>query len=302
MLSNPEHHIPLAATVALLEDSASESGCDTFGLQMAELRKLTDFGAISLLLTHQPTLRDAVKTITQYQHLLNESLAIHIEDAGSTVVLRVEIIAEIQTLAHQATDLAVGVLFRMCWALLGAQWHPLSVNFTHSAPAQTSVHQRIFRCPLAFNAEFIGIVCPSADLDVLNPGADPIMARHAARLVDLLPDGALSFAPSIERDVRKAIYVGLPMGRATIEQVAQALGVNVRTLQRRLEEGGRKFTEMVDEVRRDLVFRYMENSNYSITRVAELLGYGALSSFTRWFTAQYGMAPNAWRVRHGLRA
>jgi AraC-like DNA-binding protein len=100
-------------------------------------------------------------------------------------------------------------------------------------------------------------------------------------------------------DVRKAIYVGLPMGRATIEQIAQALGINVRTLQRRLEESGRTFSDVINEVRRELVLRYMENSRYPLRHIAELLGYSMLSSFTRWFKAQFGVAPVVWRAKRG---
>ena len=59
--------------------------------------------------------------------------------------------------------------------------------------------------------------------------------------------------------------------------------MNVRTLQRRLDEGGRTFSELINEVRRELVLRYMENSRYPLRRIAELLGYSMLSSFTRWF-------------------
>ena len=89
------------------------------------------------------------------------------------------------------------------------------------------------------------------------------------------------------------------MGRATIEQIAQVLGMNVRTLQRRLEESGCKFSDVINEVRRELVLRYMENSSYPLTRIAELLGYSMSSSFTRWFTAQFGVAPIVWRNRSG---
>jgi len=76
MLEHPEQRIPTAAAVRLLEESARASGCDTFGLRMAESRQLADFGVISLLLTHQATLRDALDTIVQYRHLINESLAL----------------------------------------------------------------------------------------------------------------------------------------------------------------------------------------------------------------------------------
>ena len=69
LLADPENRIPLSAAVALLEESARVSGCSTFGLRMAELRQLADIGVVSLLLTHQRTLRDALQVLMQYQHL-----------------------------------------------------------------------------------------------------------------------------------------------------------------------------------------------------------------------------------------
>src|SRR5262245_10384651 len=92
LLTDPENRISLAAALALLEESARLTNCSTFGLRMAESRQLADIGVVSLLVTHQRTLRDAFKVLIHYQHLMNESLAIDIEDAGRTVILRQEIV------------------------------------------------------------------------------------------------------------------------------------------------------------------------------------------------------------------
>ena len=171
----------------------------------------------------------------------------------------------------------------MCGALLGAAWHPHSVNFTHDAPPDLRLHHRVFGRKLVFGSSFNGIVCRANDLDLPNPIADPAMARHAQRLLEGLP-GANEV--SIVLEVRKAIYLMLPIGRATIEQVAQGLGLNVRTLQRQLEGSGKVFSEMVSGVRHDLVVHYMDDPSYSLGRIAELLGYSAYGSFVRWFVAQ----------------
>jgi AraC-like DNA-binding protein len=106
---------------------------------------------------------------------------------------------------------------------------------------------------------------------------------------------ARSDEQTLVSDVKKAIYLSLPSGRASIELVAQSLGINVRSLQRQLAESGDFFSVLVDEVRRELALRYMENPNFSLCRVAELLGYSMPSSFTRWFRAEFGLAPAAWR-------
>lgn len=294
VLENPDNLIPLASGVAMLEASAEAAQCPNFGLRMAELRQLASFGEVSLLLSHQATLRDALQTLIEYRHLMNQSLAMYIEDVGSTVIIREEIITDVPLQNRQATELAVGVLYRMCRALMGPHWNPRSVNFAHSEPADLHLHKRIFRCPVHFDGEFNGIVCTAADLDTPNPAADPEMARYARRFVESLPG---TNEPSVVLEVRKAIYLLLPMERATIEQIAQSLGMNVRTLQRRLGDAGESFSDLINGVRRDLVVRYLENPRYSLGRIASMLGYSVHSSFTRWFITQFGVAPAVWRTR-----
>lgn len=297
VMNDPNQRIPASASIQLLEKSAQLSGCGSFGLRMAELRHLSDFGEVSLLLSHQNTLRDALKVIVQYRHMINDSLAIYIEETGNTVIIREELVTEMATNNRQSIELAIAVMHRFCSALLGAHWHPINVCFTHEAPADLTVHRRIFGCKVEFGCEFNGIVCPAANLDTANPLANAAMARHAQRYLDSLlnkNDHSLAF------DVRKSIYLLLPMGRATIEQIAQSQGMNVRTLQRRLEEDGARFSELINSVRVDLVIRYLENPGYSLGRIADMLGYSMPSSFTRWFISQFGMPPATWRTEHKI--
>ena len=74
--------------------------------------------------------------------------------------------------------------------------------------------------------------------------------------------------------------------------------MNVRTLQRRLKDDGCAFNDVINDVRRDLVLRYLDNPNYSLSRIADMLGYSMASSFTRWFISQFGMPPAVWRSTH----
>jgi AraC-like DNA-binding protein len=84
--------------------------------------------------------------------------------------------------------------------------------------------------------------------------------------------------------------------------VAAHLGVNVRTLQRRLEREGIVFGELLGQVRRDLAERYLLARGASLTEAAALLGYSQLSSFTRWFSAEFGASPSVWRERRAADA
>ena len=292
LLEDPDQRIPVESVVKLLELAAKASGDEHFGLRMAQGRQVADFGVVSLLISHQPTLRDALRATIEYRHLINDSLALQVEDAGSSVILREEVLSGQP--ARQANELAIGVLMRLCAAVMGEDWRPASVNFTHPAPRDASLHRRFFGCPVVFDSEFNGLVCRASDLDAPNPAAAPALARYAQRFVDSLPHLG---EPSLVQEVRKAIYLMLASGHASSAYVAQTLGLSVRTMQRRLDEAGVGFGDLVNEVRRELVQRYLENPRHSLVRVSQMLGYGSPSAFTRWFTGQFGEAPQRWRAR-----
>ncbi|MGT2489507.1 AraC family transcriptional regulator ligand-binding domain-containing protein [Cupriavidus basilensis] len=61
---------------------------------MADLWQLSDLGVVSVLLTHQKTLRDALGTMIQYRHLMNEFLVIRIEENGRRVIVREDVVAD----------------------------------------------------------------------------------------------------------------------------------------------------------------------------------------------------------------
>jgi AraC-like DNA-binding protein len=293
LIAESERLIPIQPVASLLEESAQSADCPTFGLRMSESRQLADLGALSLLLTHQRTLGDVLRTLLEYQGIVNPCAALSIEQDGKTVVVHSRLLIGGAMYWRQSEELQMGVLCGMCTTLAGAQWRPRRVQLAHAAPPDLRVHQRIFRCPVEFDREINGLALNAADLAQPNRRGDPGLLRFARRFVDSLP-GAKKES-SVLLEVRKSIYLMLPTGRATIEQIAEAMGVNVRTLQRQLEEDGATFSELLNQARGELVLRYLENPELSLTRIAELLGYRMPSSFTRWFNAQFGMAPVAWR-------
>ena len=130
-------------------------------------------------------------------------------------------------------------------------------------------------------------------MELANPLADEIRARHASRLLDLIQLGPED-AP-VGDQARRVISLLLPTGRATLDHVARNLGLSPASLRRRLERENRLYAALLNEVRRDLALRYLATSGHSITMISDLIGYTSISSFTRWFTGEFGMSPVSWR-------
>jgi AraC-like DNA-binding protein len=298
-LREPDLRIPIESVRQLLEVSAQRSGVEGFGLLMAEARRLSNLGPLGLLVREQPTLRLAIDAFVRYGKNLNEALFLTIEEAGDVVVLREELIAGRSGSVRQSTELAIGVAFRMLRTFLGPDWRPRRVCFAHDAPADRSVHERVFGRNVEFGHDFNGIVCARADLEKPNPDADPELARLARKLLSAeTPDEA----PSMVNEVRRLVVLLLGTGQCTIEMAAQHLGVDRRTVHRHLAREGQTFSAIVESVRRELAERYVGDRHRSLAEVSSLLGFAAPSGFSRWYRRQFRGKPSAGRARGGSHA
>lgn len=294
VLSHPNLLLSPMRVARLFEASAEASDCPDFGLRMAEARRISDLGVVSLLILHLATLRDVLDTTVRYRSLLSSALALHLEETGDVVEVKEELVIEFDEPAIQCYELAIGILLRVFRTILGVKWQPISVHFSHPRPERAQLHRKLLGERVEFGSEFNGLICLKTDLDQPNASADPNLARYAAQFIDSLHDVGDT---SLSYEVRKSIYLLMPMGGATVPRISRSLGLSERTMQRRLANEGAEFSELVNGVRRELTERYLANASYSLTRIAEMLGYGQLSSFTRWFVSEFGVSPSLWRDR-----
>jgi AraC-like DNA-binding protein len=294
VLNEPELRIPAPKIFALLDASALASGCETFGLRLAVLRRLADYGPIALLLAHQPTMRDTLMTLVRYQRMLNEALLIGVEDHADDVVTVSEaFVAGAETPTRQASELAVATHFQVFSDPKGPRLRPRRVHFTHGPPADASLHRQVFGPIVEFNSEFNGFTCDRAEFDSVSASADPALVQFADGFISTLPHAQ---ATSVADEVRKAIHVLLPFDGASIGAVAARLGVSKRTMQRRLADEDAEFSLLLNEIRREQSVRHLSNARLPLSHIAGLVGYSRQTSFARWFAGEFGMIPSAWRT------
>lgn len=299
ILRHPEMRIGSQAVGKLLEDSAVASGCPAFGVLMAEARSISALGPLTLLLAHQRSLREALQAFVRYDHLLNGSLLIAFEEHDEIGLMRMQIATPFAFPRRQSIELAVAIFVRALVSLGGTAWRPETVHFLHRAPPDLSVHRRVLATRLEFDSSFSGMAFARAALDSINPDADPRIGGYARDYLDSLrPEGA---PESVEEQVRGILYGLLPRGLGSMDHVAAQLTCSPRTLQRLLDRESLTFSDVLNDVRRTAVVRYLNIPGQSMGAIAEMLGYGSLSSFTRWFATEFGMAPSNWRSTYAMR-
>jgi AraC-like DNA-binding protein len=295
VLLDPDIRIPAASVAQLLEASARAANVEDIGLRLAELRQFSNLGPLAFVVREEPTLRRALESMVRYMSLQNEALAMRVEEMDGLVVIRLQLLSDQPGSLRQAIELAAGVMFRMLSVFLGSSWRARSICFAHAPPESQGAYQRVFGMPALFNQDFDGIVCVGKDLEAPLPSYDPVMAQQVKRyLGTLLAQSNTTMADK----VRKLVYALLPSGMCSIDRVAQHLGVDRRTVHRRLAQDGTTYSDIVNEARAGLATRYIENRARPLSEVATLLGFSSLSAFSRWFGNQFGCSVSKWRTAH----
>ena len=88
----------------------------------------------------------------------------------------------------------------------------------------------------------------------------------------------------------------LPHGRVLVEDVARGLGMSERTLARRLSDEGLNFTEILQQLRRDLAVRYLDDRKLHVSKISWLLGFHEVSAFTHAIKRWTGKTPRQMRT------
>jgi AraC-like DNA-binding protein len=288
-LENPDLKIPGIALRRLLNKSAQRSGWSDFGLRLAESRSFSVLGPLALLVREQPTLRQAMDMLMRYMHLHCESLHVWLEEDNRTATIRLECLGR-GAAVYQSMELSMGMLYRFLKQALPETWRAQRVCFMHAAPTDLRTATRIFSRRVEFGAPLNGIVCLPVDLQ-MPLSTYSRLDRYVQQYVESLGPG-LSQA-SAEK-VRRLALTLLPSGKCTLEHIARNLGVDERTVRRRLQREGLSFIELLNQVRRDLVSRYLSGPPRKHAEVAVLLGFSGPSSFSRWFRQQFGCSATEW--------
>jgi AraC-like DNA-binding protein len=182
----------------------------------------------------------------------------------------------------------------------GSRLSPVRVEFVQPR-AYVKTIERHFGCPVVCGAARNTIVFRASDAQ------RPFVTRNAELLGMLAPQ----FEEELKQEngdenfmerVRAAIQQKLTGRRPNIEDIADALHISSRTLQRRLQGEGSSFQRALEEARHLLARHYLNNSVLELNEAAYLLGYEDSNSFVRAFRSWEGVPPARWREEQRARA
>lgn len=289
MLADDDARVTAAQFCVAWSEAIRLTGEPRLALRIASAIPAGGFGIVEYVCKAAPTVGDALRSWVRYLNLLDDAVTVALVVDRDLAQLRVERDSEAPAPASH----------ELCWALVARYARELSaqpfritrVDFAHPArsPDDAAHYRAHFTAPVVFEAECTQLVMPASVLAASLRSADPALLAILTRAADDLAKRTTSDPPLISQ-VSRAIGEALRTDQATIEHIADLLGMTTRSLQRRLKDEHTSFQELRERVRRSLATRYLDDG-LTIAEISFLLGFSEPSAFFRAFKRWTGTTP-----------
>ena len=291
---NPDSFIRVSAFARILEEAARLSSDPCFGLHFGESYNPKNIGPLIYVVLNSPTIAAGIENTARYIKIHNEAARAAIVVEKDRAYLRFSPDELLINTSRQHNEYAMTVALNTLRLMVGSEWAPREVHFTHHLEAASSEHFRVFCAPIMFGCPSNAFVIDSDFLKREVPAADPRLYRILKRYLG----GVLKDMPredDLVAAVRRVIGEAIRDGEPKLSQAAKKIGMSPRRLQRRLKEYGMDFKKLVDDTRRRLALHHIKEEKDPLTQIAFMLGYSDASAFNRAFKRWTGTAPLEYR-------
>jgi AraC-like DNA-binding protein len=289
-------HATYRQAIHLLELAAGELACPDFGLRLAQMQGGgAMFGPLGQAMRNSRTFGEALAYVGQhaYAHSLAARIRITRLPGGGAfsahdilldgVPVKTQLIEQIILVGHLAA-----------MEITGGHARARRVHFRHQPVSPPRTYRRFFGCEVRFGQGEDGVLFSAADFacPVVDPDAEAF-ARATAFIDSAFP----RHLPPLHAQVRGVIMQHLGSDLCTNDDVAAELHLHPRTLHRKLHAEGTSFQKIKDEVRRDVMLYYLQETRLDFTRISERLGFAEQSVMTRTCNRWFAASPTSVRQR-----
>ena len=300
LLRDPDARIPSSAWDAVTREAAEHIPDPAFGLLAARCWHPSNLGALGYAWLTSSTLRTALGRLVRYWRLLGEASTGRLEESSAGLMLVVERQAPDPATNEIVVDFAMSLITDMCRMNAGSTLRPAAIHLHRARPKDRGAYRRFYGCTVHFDADEDAITLSYRDVDRTLPSSN----RQIAATMDHILVERLAQLDKTDVVARCQAHLldQLSSGDVSEDTMAEQLHMSRRTLQRKLADSDLTYKQLVDDTRRDLAMRHLDDPRHSITDVTFLLGFSQQSAFTRAFKRWTGMSPSEYRAKRSVSA
>jgi len=292
---DPTVRVEVQTQIKLLELAAEALSDDLLGFHLARSFEPREIGLVYFVMASSEQLADALRNCVRYSNINDEGIHLHFMQDGAAT-LAVDYVDVDRASDKQHLEFWLVTLVRICRQVTDSRLAPRQLKVRHVRADPPAEIKAFFGTDVKFGADTDEIVFSAQVASLPVTGRDIYLNQLLRQYADDALASRLKERVSIRSAVEQLIPELLPHGKAHVPEVARRLGMSCRTLSRKLHGEQTAFLNMLDELRAELAQRYLAERELPMSKIAWLLGYREVSSFTHAFRRWTGLTPRQFRT------
>jgi len=294
LFASDEQRITYPQLERLLLACERKTGCDYFGMLVAQYTRLADLGLAGRVALCEATAGNGLRSLVDHFNLHDTAATVSLIE-GEPVTRFIYAISEhgLEDTRHFQLG-GITIAYNILQGMFGPDWVPTAVRFASRSPSNLRPFQKIFRAPLEFNADESAILFAPHLLERQLPPMDPSVR---ASIVEEVRGQRAQVMADLPATLRRILRKRLILDAFSMDEVAAQLSMHRRTLDRRLQRYGTSYGELLESVREDVARQLLRDTQMPIQRIAESVRFSSAANFATAFRRRAGMTPTEYRRR-----
>lgn len=300
-LADPDRQIAGDCLKALWREAVVQTYDPDLGLHLGEAFDLAAIGIVGYVLLNCEIYGQALEKLARYTYLFSQGVTISHRVSEGWVYCDCAVVGTVKNYLldepRHPIESTFSALLTATQQLTGQALRLYGVWFQHPQPENLAEHDRIFQTPIQFAQPMNRLVFATSCLDwpvkSANASLLAVFEQHATALLSAQDRG---YATKVSQAIGQQLQGDVP----SLEAIAHTLTISPRQLQRELKNEDTSYQTLLDDTRRELALRHMQNPDVSIHDMAFLLGFSEPSAFHRAFKRWTGQTPRSYRLEQSL--
>jgi AraC-like DNA-binding protein len=244
------------------------------------------------------TIEVALRRWGRHHRILTDEVALNLSVSNGVACLSIDECSDLGAFREFCLVTLLRYVYGFaCWAI-DTKIELLHSEFSYPAPTHAAIYPTIFSENLRFNADRTRIFFSSRYLAMPLRRDEPALNKMLKRALPLtvLPYRKDELLVSRVLQLLRMSGSSFPLA----EDLAEALNLSTRSLQRKLEKEGAPLRQLKERARVERARRELARNNRAIKLVAFSVGFRNEKSFSRAFRRWTGQTPSDFRGRMKL--
>ncbi len=271
-----------------------------FGLKSGSYVQPGSYSIFGYMIMNCRSAREALHMTPMYESIVGDMGITKLEKAGSRLAVRWLCQYDDPVIIPHMID---NVLYS--WTQFARyladlpEGKPYCVQLERQQPGEQALktYQEMFGCEIEFNAKRNALIVDEDVLEIPLRQPDPGLLQSLTQQAESMMN-EIKQKKTIVLQVRAVLRQLMEHELPRKEKVAEALDMTERTLQRRLQEAGTGYQNLLDDIRRETAIKWLTTTQVAINEIATNLGFSEVRSFHRRFKSWTGHAPGEYRTLH----